>query len=124
MFHLLIKTKVLINIFVVSLVNLAAIYLIEKTIHPVRKKNPFMSILTFSGIRTQKICFIVVQILSDELIKEVENSIAEFKRHNQEYDEERVRGQVMPFHLFLKYQCSFSSDLNIGQSSVSPYSSS
>ncbi|XP_022877652.1 trigger factor-like protein TIG, Chloroplastic isoform X2 [Olea europaea var. sylvestris] len=35
-----------------------------------------------------------LQILSDELIKEVENSIAEFKRHNQEYDEERVRGQV------------------------------
>ncbi|GER32874.1 trigger factor, partial [Striga asiatica] len=35
-----------------------------------------------------------IQILTDELVKEVENSIAEFKRHNQEYDEERVRGQV------------------------------
>ncbi|KAL2495873.1 Trigger factor-like protein TIG [Forsythia ovata] len=35
-----------------------------------------------------------LQLLTDELVKEVENSIAEFKRHNQEYDEERVRGQV------------------------------
>ncbi|CAA0832427.1 Trigger factor-like protein TIG- Chloroplastic [Striga hermonthica] len=35
-----------------------------------------------------------IQILTDELVKEVENSIAEFKRHNQEYDEERVKGQV------------------------------
>nr|AKM76845.1 trigger factor type chaperone family protein [Pelargonium dichondrifolium] len=31
---------------------------------------------------------------TDELVKEVENSIAEFKRHKQEYDEERVKEQV------------------------------
>ncbi|KAK6946993.1 Trigger factor, C-terminal [Dillenia turbinata] len=31
---------------------------------------------------------------SDELIKEVENSIAEFKRNKQDYDEERIREQV------------------------------
>lgn len=35
-----------------------------------------------------------MQILTDEVVKEVENSISEFKRHNQEYDEERVKGQV------------------------------
>ncbi|KAK6124778.1 hypothetical protein DH2020_041468 [Rehmannia glutinosa] len=35
-----------------------------------------------------------LQILTEELVKEVENSIAEFKRQNQEYDDERVRGQV------------------------------
>nr|AKM76851.1 trigger factor type chaperone family protein [Pelargonium nanum] len=31
---------------------------------------------------------------TDELVKEVENSIAEFKRHKQEYDEDRVKEQV------------------------------
>uniref|UniRef100_A0A2P2LTV4 Trigger factor-like protein TIGic n=1 Tax=Rhizophora mucronata TaxID=61149 RepID=A0A2P2LTV4_RHIMU len=31
---------------------------------------------------------------TEELVKDVENSIAEFKRHNQAYDEERVRDQV------------------------------
>ncbi|KAK9268644.1 hypothetical protein L1049_000401 [Liquidambar formosana] len=31
---------------------------------------------------------------TEELVKEVENSIAEFKRHKQEYDEERVKEQV------------------------------
>lgn len=30
-------------------------------------------------------------------MKEVENSIAEFKRQNQEYDEERVKDQVRHF---------------------------
>ncbi|XP_010252608.1 PREDICTED: trigger factor-like protein TIG, Chloroplastic [Nelumbo nucifera] len=35
-----------------------------------------------------------LQYSTDELVKEVENSIAEFKRHKQEYDEERVREQV------------------------------
>ncbi|KAG6405305.1 hypothetical protein SASPL_132892 [Salvia splendens] len=35
-----------------------------------------------------------LQIVTDEIVKEVENSIDEFKRHNQEYDEERVREQV------------------------------
>lgn len=37
----------------------------------------------------------LIQILTDELVKEVENSITEFRRQNQEYDEERVRAQVI-----------------------------
>ncbi|KAF7831329.1 trigger factor-like protein TIG, Chloroplastic [Senna tora] len=35
-----------------------------------------------------------LQFSTDDLVKEVENSIAEFKRQNQEYDEERVKDQV------------------------------
>ncbi|XP_048330045.2 trigger factor-like protein TIG, Chloroplastic [Ziziphus jujuba] len=35
-----------------------------------------------------------LQFPTEELVKEVENSIAEFKRQKQEYDEERVRNQV------------------------------
>lgn len=35
-----------------------------------------------------------LQFSTEELVKEVENSIAEFKRHKQEYDEERVKEQV------------------------------
>ncbi|XP_030510811.1 trigger factor-like protein TIG, Chloroplastic [Cannabis sativa] len=35
-----------------------------------------------------------LQFATDDLVKEVENSIAEFKRQNQEYDEERVKDQV------------------------------
>ncbi|KAK1269620.1 Trigger factor-like protein TIG [Acorus gramineus] len=35
-----------------------------------------------------------LQYPMDELVKEVQNSVAEFKRNNQEYDEDRVRGQV------------------------------
>ncbi|XP_050247494.1 trigger factor-like protein TIG, Chloroplastic [Quercus robur] len=35
-----------------------------------------------------------LQFSTDELVKEVENSIVEFKRQKQEYDEERVREQV------------------------------
>lgn len=35
-----------------------------------------------------------LQYSTDELVKEVESSITEFKRHNQEYDEERIREQV------------------------------
>ncbi|TXG67471.1 hypothetical protein EZV62_008746 [Acer yangbiense] len=31
---------------------------------------------------------------TEELVKEVENSVAEFKRHKQEYDEDRVKEQV------------------------------
>ncbi|XP_068645054.1 trigger factor-like protein TIG, Chloroplastic [Aristolochia californica] len=31
---------------------------------------------------------------TEELVKEVENSVAEFKRHKQEYDEERVKEEV------------------------------
>ncbi|KAI3992570.1 hypothetical protein MKX01_020862 [Papaver californicum] len=31
---------------------------------------------------------------TEDLVKEVENSIDEFKRNNQEYDEERVKEQV------------------------------
>ncbi|XP_058080228.1 trigger factor-like protein TIG, Chloroplastic isoform X2 [Magnolia sinica] len=35
-----------------------------------------------------------LQFPTEELVKEVENSVAEFKRHNQEYDEEHIREQV------------------------------
>lgn len=35
-----------------------------------------------------------LQVSTDEVVKEVQNSIAEFKKHQQEYDEERVREQV------------------------------
>ncbi|KAF8410796.1 hypothetical protein HHK36_003333 [Tetracentron sinense] len=35
-----------------------------------------------------------LQYSTEDVVKEVENSIAEFKRHKQEYDEERVREQV------------------------------
>ncbi|KAL3636986.1 hypothetical protein CASFOL_019285 [Castilleja foliolosa] len=35
-----------------------------------------------------------LQITTEEIVKEVENSISEFKSHNQEYDEDRVKGQV------------------------------
>lgn len=35
-----------------------------------------------------------MQFSTDELVKEVENSITEFKKHKQEYDEERVKDQV------------------------------
>lgn len=38
--------------------------------------------------------FVFLQILTDEIVKEVENSISEFKTHNQDYDEERVKEQV------------------------------
>lgn len=34
------------------------------------------------------------QVQTEELVKEVENSVAEFKNHKQEYDEERVQEQV------------------------------
>ncbi|CAI9088328.1 OLC1v1022633C1 [Oldenlandia corymbosa var. corymbosa] len=35
-----------------------------------------------------------LQFSTDELVKEVQNSISEFKKHNQEYDEDRVKEQV------------------------------
>lgn len=35
-----------------------------------------------------------LQFSTEDLVKEVENSIAEFKRHKQEYNEERVEEQV------------------------------
>lgn len=35
-----------------------------------------------------------MQFSTDELVKEVENSVTEFKKHKQEYDEERVKDQV------------------------------
>lgn len=34
------------------------------------------------------------QFATEDLLKEVENSISEFKRNKQEYDEERVKEQV------------------------------
>jgi hypothetical protein len=39
-----------------------------------------------------------LQFSADELVKEVENSITEFKRQRQEYDEERIREQVCVHH--------------------------
>lgn len=51
---------------------------------------------------------IVSQFPTEELIKEVENSIVEFKRQNQEYDEDRVKEQVKgPIHV-LGNLCCFS----------------
>ncbi|KAK9133149.1 hypothetical protein Scep_012677 [Stephania cephalantha] len=35
-----------------------------------------------------------LQLPTDEILREVENSIAEFKRNEQEYDEERIKDQV------------------------------
>ncbi|KAK9155469.1 hypothetical protein Sjap_002949 [Stephania japonica] len=35
-----------------------------------------------------------LQLPTDEILREVENSIAEFKRNKQEYDEERIKDQV------------------------------
>ncbi|KAG2280500.1 hypothetical protein Bca52824_051720 [Brassica carinata] len=35
-----------------------------------------------------------LEFSTDELVKEVENSVTEFKKHKQEYDEERVKDQV------------------------------
>ncbi|XP_074290825.1 trigger factor-like protein TIG, Chloroplastic [Silene latifolia] len=35
-----------------------------------------------------------LQVSTDEVFKEVKNSIEEFKRHKQEYDEERIKEQV------------------------------
>ncbi|THG21690.1 hypothetical protein TEA_000319 [Camellia sinensis var. sinensis] len=35
-----------------------------------------------------------LQFPTEELVKEVKNSIAEFKRHKQDYDEERVKEQI------------------------------
>jgi hypothetical protein len=39
-------------------------------------------------------CHIIVQYSTDQLIKEVENSIEEFKRYNQDYDEGNIKQQV------------------------------
>ncbi|KAK9077585.1 hypothetical protein SSX86_005922 [Deinandra increscens subsp. villosa] len=35
-----------------------------------------------------------LQISTEELVKEVENSVSEFKKHKQEYDEESIQAQV------------------------------
>jgi hypothetical protein len=35
-----------------------------------------------------------MQYPTEQLIKEVENSIAEFKKYNQDYDEDNIRQQV------------------------------
>lgn len=36
----------------------------------------------------------MLQFSTEELVKEVKSSIAEFEKHKQEYDEERVKQQV------------------------------
>lgn len=39
-------------------------------------------------------CVFVLQVSTEDIVKEVENSVEEFKQSKQEYDEERVREQV------------------------------
>lgn len=39
-------------------------------------------------------CWTSLQFPTEELVKQVESSIAEFKRSKQEYDEDRIRDQV------------------------------
>jgi len=38
--------------------------------------------------------YIWLQVATDEVVKEVANSIEEFKKHKQEYNEERIKEQV------------------------------
>lgn len=49
----------------------------------------------------------MLQVEADELIKEVENSIAEFKRQNQDYDEDRIKDQVLVLCNTLLFRISF-----------------
>lgn len=42
-----------------------------------------------------------LQFPTEDLIKEVESSIEEFKRHKQEYDEDRVKEQVYVLNIFV-----------------------
>lgn len=53
----------------------------------------FSNICTRCGI-TFEILGFVLQYSTEELVKEVNNSIAEFEKHKQDYDEERVKVQV------------------------------
>jgi hypothetical protein len=54
-------------------------------------------------------CHIIVQYSTDQLIKEVENSIEEFKRYNQDYDEGNIKQQVSrQFFLIFSVLNSFS----------------
>jgi hypothetical protein len=48
----------------------------------------------------------LLQFSTEDLVKEVENSIAEFKRHKQEYNEERVEEQVSKSHPRQELKCS------------------
>lgn len=43
----------------------------------------------------------LLQYSTDELVKEVENYLEEFKRRDREYDEEQVKQQVLISHLLL-----------------------
>lgn len=43
----------------------------------------------------------MLQFSTEELVKEVSNSIGEFEKHKQEYDEERVKEQVRFLLIFL-----------------------
>lgn len=49
-----------------------------------------------------------VQFSTEELVKEVKNSIAEFDKHKQEYDEERVKEQVIDDSLLVLDHYSWS----------------
>ncbi|ONK59858.1 uncharacterized protein A4U43_C08F11680 [Asparagus officinalis] len=41
-------------------------------------------------------CSTLNQYPTEELVKELQNSVAEFKRHNHEYDEEHIKDQSKP----------------------------
>lgn len=51
------------------------------------------------------LCWIFLQFSAEDLVKEVENSIAEFKNHKQEYDEDRVREQVCIYCPIWEVEC-------------------
>lgn len=53
----------------------------------------------------RNMCWTLWQFSTDDLVKEVENSIAEFKRHKQEYDEERVKDQVSTLNAIIESEC-------------------
>lgn len=50
-------------------------------------------------------CVFVLQVSTEDIVKEVENSVEEFKQSKQEYDEERVREQVSMWYPSHKVDC-------------------
>jgi hypothetical protein len=59
--------------------------------------------------RGMTLTLLFVKVSNEELETEVENAIAEFKRYNQEYDEERVKEQVLcPMIFHLLFHCGYS----------------
>lgn len=39
----------------------------------------------------------LMQFSTDEVVNEVKKAVTEFEQHNQEYDEERIKEQVLIF---------------------------